>query len=295
MKIKLFGGIVLGSASVLLYLFCTSSPTSPVLPAKVEVYFSPDGGAQDAIVERIEGAERAIDVAMYALTNREIAWALVRAHERGVEVRVLLDGDFDASCKYSKNTFLSRHGVNVKLDRSHIVGGEVQGYMHNKFAVVDGKVVITGSYNWTASAEHRNDENLLIITDAPKLCRKYESQFVKLWTRGEPVEAVPEAVLSAEDMEALKEHAGGEVVVRGEVYDVYRSERTDTYFLHFGPERPCFTAVIFRSAAKEFLAEGVNPMDYRGKVVQVTGELVDHPKYGLEIILESPAQIEVRE
>ncbi|HIE05152.1 MAG TPA: phospholipase D family protein, partial [Candidatus Latescibacteria bacterium] len=75
MKIKLFGGIVLGSASVLLYLFCTSSPTSPVLPAKVEVYFSPDGGAQDAIVERIEGAERAIDVAMYALTNREIAWA----------------------------------------------------------------------------------------------------------------------------------------------------------------------------------------------------------------------------
>ncbi|RKY59285.1 MAG: hypothetical protein DRP94_04000 [Candidatus Latescibacterota bacterium] len=275
--------------------FCTSSPTSPVFPAKVEVYFSPDGGAQDAIVERIDSAESTIDVAMYALTNREIAWALVRAHERGVKVRVLLDGDFDASCKYSKGTFLSRHGVKVKLDRSHIVGGEVQGHMHNKFAVIDGKVVITGSYNWTASAEHRNDENLLIITEAPKLCRKYESQFVKLWTRGEPVEAVPEVVLSAQDAEALKEHAGKEVVVRGKVYDVYHSERTDTYFLHFGPERPCFTAVIFRSAAKEFLSREIDPMDYEGKVVQVTGELVDHPKYGLEMVLESPSQVEVKE
>lgn len=288
LKFPLLAVFLLSSA------FCTSSPTSPAFPAKVEVYFSPEGGAQDAIVERIEGAERAIDVAMYALTNREIAWALVRAHERGVRIRVLLDGDFDASCKYSKGTFLSRHGVKVKLDRSHMVGGEVQGHMHNKFAILDGKVVVTGSYNWTASAEHRNDENLLIITDAPELCKEYERQFTKLWTRGEPVEAVPEAVLSADDTEALKEHAGEEVKIRGKVYDVYHSKKTDTYFLHFGPERPCLTAVIFRSAVREFLAHGLDPMDYRGKVVEVTGELLDHPKYGLEIILESPAQIEIK-
>ena len=52
--------------------------------------------------------------------------------------------------------------------------------MHNKFAVIDGRVLLTGSFNWTASADKRNEENLLIIMDKD-LIKKYEERFVYLW------------------------------------------------------------------------------------------------------------------
>jgi len=53
--------------------------------------------------------------------------------------------------------------------------------MHNKYAVIDGKTVITGSFNWTVSAEKRNDENLLVIKRLPALVEAYEKNFEKLW------------------------------------------------------------------------------------------------------------------
>jgi competence ComEA-like helix-hairpin-helix protein len=52
--------------------------------------------------------------------------------------------------------------------------------MHNKFAVIDNKMVITGSYNWTASAGERNNENLLVIDDK-NIIKEYQNQFNILW------------------------------------------------------------------------------------------------------------------
>lgn len=291
---KILRGAVWGLGLILLssLIFCTSSPIPSDSSAEIKVYFSPEGGAQEAVIEKIDSAKESIDVAMYAFTSRELAWALVRAHDRGVKVRALLDGDFDSSSKYSKATFLDRHQVDVRVDRSHIVEtGESEGHMHQKFAVIDGRTVITGSYNWTASAEKRNDENLLILTDAPELCRSYQKEFAKLWQRGRQTEAAPEISLSATDLGKLRKHAGKEVTVRGRVYDVYHSKRSNTYFLHFGPARPCFTAVIFSSAVSNFFAEGKDPQNYQRKEIEVSGRLIDHPKYGLEIIVEHPAQI----
>ncbi len=56
--------------------------------------------------------------------------------------------------------------------------------MHQKFAVIDGRIVLTGSYNWTASAERYNHEDLLMFQDAGPLAQEYRQQFLRLWDKG---------------------------------------------------------------------------------------------------------------
>lgn len=142
--------------------------------AETKVYFSPNGGCQEAVISEINNAHTSIDIAMYALTSREIAQALVKAKERQVKVRITLD---PAQIKdhYSKSRYLSSKEVNVKFHMG-------PGLMHNKFAVIDDKVVVTGSFNWTISADKKNSENLLIITDK-ELAEKYTKQFKHLWSQ----------------------------------------------------------------------------------------------------------------
>jgi phosphatidylserine/phosphatidylglycerophosphate/cardiolipin synthase-like enzyme len=53
--------------------------------------------------------------------------------------------------------------------------------MHNKYAIYDGKVLSTGSFNWTGSAERRNDENLVVIRNDRRLIELYRKNFEKLW------------------------------------------------------------------------------------------------------------------
>lgn len=153
---------------LILSIIIVSCISNFAFPLSVEVYFSPKGGCEKRIIELIDAAQESIDLAMYAFTNSKIAWALVRAHERNVKVRVLLDGQ-EAKDKYSKGVFLKKRGIFVVYDR-------MPGLMHNKFCIIDNKIVITGSYNWTATAEDKNEENLVVIHD-PKVANTYKARF----------------------------------------------------------------------------------------------------------------------
>lgn len=270
---------------------------------KVEVHFSPGGNIQNLIISRIDNAQKKIDVAMFAFTSKELAWALIRANNRGVETRVILDGGFIEN-EFSRHGFLHDRGVEVKVSLNHepVPGvGKSYGKMHNKFAIIDGKTVITGSYNWTVSAEERNEENLLIFPCSFRLAKIYEKEFDKIWGNGVLLSEVRLKktfpgfpVISASDIDSLKENAKKVVKVCGTVYSIYHSEGSNTYFLHFGPGGSFFTAVIFSTAAEKFLQLGFDPSSYRGKEVELLGRVIDHPKYGLEMILEDPSQIRLR-
>jgi hypothetical protein len=100
-------------------------------------------------------------------------------------------------------------------------------------------------------------------------------------------------LLQARDVERIKGFAGNQARVRGRVYRVGHSGKSDTYFLNFGPSRASFTAVIFASALQAFEKKGFHPKTLEGREVEIEGEIKDHPKYGLEMILEDPAQIKV--
>jgi len=102
-----------------------------------------------------------------------------------------------------------------------------------------------------------------------------------------------ETLIRAGDIEQIRAQAGQQARVRGRVYRVARSSKSDTYFLNFGPARGAFTAVIFASTVERLARSGINPNRYEGKEIEVQGPIQDHPQYGLEMIIEDPSQIKV--
>jgi phosphatidylserine/phosphatidylglycerophosphate/cardiolipin synthase-like enzyme len=134
----------------------------------IEVLFSPGGGCTDAIVREINAAKSNVLVQAYSFTSAPIAKAVVAAHKRGVRVEVILDESQETE-KYTEADFLVHAGVPTKIDAEHAIA-------HNKVMILDGTVVITGSFNFTASAERRNAENLLIIRDR-QIAEKYAANW----------------------------------------------------------------------------------------------------------------------
>ena len=127
-------------------------------PVTCSVYtcFSPEGKCEDMIVKQINDAQSNIYIMAYGFTAKEIASALLKAKKRGVHIEVLLDRKFNHNEKYSAADFTAHMGIPIYLDGEHKI-------MHNKVMIVDRQTVITGSYNFTKSANNDNAENLLIM------------------------------------------------------------------------------------------------------------------------------------
>jgi phosphatidylserine/phosphatidylglycerophosphate/cardiolipin synthase-like enzyme len=134
----------------------------PARAADVRVCLTPGENCTAIIVSAIDGARRSLLVQQYELTSPELAGAIIRAHQRGVAVRVLLDRRVT---RYSDASVLVREGIPVAIDSG------ITGIAHNKIAILDGETVIGGSFNWTQSAQKRNAENVLVIRDAPLASR----------------------------------------------------------------------------------------------------------------------------
>lgn len=135
----------------------------------IRCYFSPDGGCTDAIVDEIKRARERILVQAYSFTSAPIAKALVEARERGVEIIAVLDKS-QRTEQYSSADFVAHAGIPTFIDDKHAIA-------HNKIMLIDGVTIITGSFNFTKSAEHQNAENLLIITNKPVLYTAYLANF----------------------------------------------------------------------------------------------------------------------
>lgn len=160
--------------SILAFLVIVLSVTISISTlAKTEVYFSFYDNPQKEIIKNINQAEAFINIAMYIFTDREIALPLAKAQERGVKVRLYLDKD-QVDYKYSQSRFLVQKGIKIRISSNNYI-------MHHKFAIIDNRLLLTGSYNWTFSANHRNDENLMVIDD-PELIEIFQNQFINLWT-----------------------------------------------------------------------------------------------------------------
>jgi phosphatidylserine/phosphatidylglycerophosphate/cardiolipin synthase-like enzyme len=148
----------------------------------IKIYFSPNGNCEKAIIKEIGDAKRYIHIAMFNFTNGRIARALVKASKVGVDIKVIVD-EKNALDIYSKSRFLKNKEIMVAYRKGlYNNRGDRTGLMHNKFAVIDGKVIVTGSYNWTTSAEKWNYENLLIISSV-RVAESFEKEFMELWIK----------------------------------------------------------------------------------------------------------------
>ena len=161
--------------------FGKASPRNTPFPeiligdTRVECYFAPEDGVQQKIVDEIDAAQKTIDFMAFTFTSSEIAKAMAGRVKEGVDVRGIFDARGAAS-DYSQDAYLAKQGAQVCVGRNHYT-------MHNKVIIIDGETVITGSYNFSKSAETRNDENVLII-HSPVIAEKYVQKFESLLAPG---------------------------------------------------------------------------------------------------------------
>ena len=146
----------------------TSSKTSNA--PQIKVVFSPDDDVQGEIVRALNAAKKQVLVQAYLLTDDTITHALIAAHQRKIDVRILLDAVRTQQASGSDAAALSHAGIKVKLENRY-------DNAHNKVIVIDAglptAVVLTGSYNFTYAAAKKNAENLLLVRNAPDVVTRY--------------------------------------------------------------------------------------------------------------------------
>ena len=150
----------------------TPYPLLTIETTTVEVYFPPNDGASSRLVELINEAKKSIVFLASNFTSDPLSAALIRAHDRGVEVAGLMDAENAVSDTGSDYRLLMESGIPVVLDID-------PGNMHHKVLIFDDAIVAFGSYNFTASADKRNDENLLIIHDT-ELAARFLKEYLRL-------------------------------------------------------------------------------------------------------------------
>lgn len=143
----------------------------------MEVAFSPGPDCKNLIIEHIKSAALDLWVCVFTISDNDITRALLRAHQQGVNLRIITDND--KSMDAGSDIFeLEDAGIQIRTDQS-------SSHMHHKFSIADGSRLITGSYNWTRSAEQYNQENI-IATEHPDLVRPFKIEFRRLWSLLDP-------------------------------------------------------------------------------------------------------------
>lgn len=152
----------------------------------VESYFSPTDGTASQIVNAINTADHTLDVAMFTFTDNDLGAAVIAAKNRGVAVRAIIENVSYIGSEYSG---LLSNGIDV---RSH---ANVPYDFHHKYCIIDANAptsnptVVTGSHNWTNSAEDDNDENTLIIHDQ-LIANQYLEEFSQRFSELSPTNVV---------------------------------------------------------------------------------------------------------
>ncbi|UVA77127.1 phospholipase D family nuclease [Pandoraea commovens] len=147
-------------------------------PSSVEAAFSPDGGAEALVLRVIGSAVSTIRLAGYSFTSPKVVRHLIDAKRRGVDVAIVIDakGNLNSTSAQALNLLVNA-GIPARLvDRyaSH----------HDKYLVVDGKHVETGSYNFTSSAASRNSENVLVVWNNVDLAAQYLRHWQSRFNQG---------------------------------------------------------------------------------------------------------------
>ena len=136
------------------------------------LYFTPPADVAAAVVDVINQSQKEVLVQAYGFTHNGIAQALVKAQERGVRIQVLLDQKSESTNRYVVELFTTNN-IRMRFDGNHAIA-------HNKVMIVDENIVITGSFNFTNSAQTRNAENLLVLRSAD-LAHNYKANWLAHW------------------------------------------------------------------------------------------------------------------
>ncbi len=142
---------------------------------KIKVLFSPqDNIINTEIIPLINNAKKYIYIPIFFLTDKKTAYALINAHNRGVEIKIINDAT-NAHTKYTVHKQLRAAGIKVKTEN-------YAGKMHMKAMIIDDNISVTGSMNFTKSANNKNDENVVVIIDT-EIAKYFKNTFLYLWNK----------------------------------------------------------------------------------------------------------------
>lgn len=179
-------GAVAGLLAVSSVLAGEPSATAvvPTPNASVRAVFTPGDDIAGEIIQAIRQARKQVLVQAFSFTHDEIARALIEASRRGVEVKLIADREQTEKMRRGQVTGIARGGVPVWLDSEH------QG-AHNKVMVIDAgrpnAQIITGSYNFTRAAQHKNAENVVFISGNEGLVRQYVANWKRHQAHSQPL------------------------------------------------------------------------------------------------------------
>ncbi|RUS21488.1 LOW QUALITY PROTEIN: hypothetical protein BC938DRAFT_475398 [Jimgerdemannia flammicorona] len=186
----------------------------------VQPYFFPSEQSFHVLTNLLKSARSTLDVCVFTITDDEVTRAIVAAKQNGVKVRVISDDEQSRALGSDVLRLHDEAGIQYKLDnrgRSNVCpwcfanhwpppispNQNSPAHMHHKFVVVDHSTILTGSYNWTKgddslyvcankltnsnsrfhSARNQNNENFIVIHNAPDAVRAYEQEFERLWAK----------------------------------------------------------------------------------------------------------------
>ena len=142
-------------------------------PVICECYFFPNPSNEQRVVNMFRTCKKTLDLAIFTFTRDSIAQAILEANQRGVKIRCIGD-DGNSKVKGSDVRLLALNGIPCKTDNN------LRFHMHNKMAIIDNSVVITGSFNWTSQAVNKNQDNILFIEDK-NIAAQYTDYYNKMW------------------------------------------------------------------------------------------------------------------
>ena len=162
---------ILLSISIVTLVGCQSNTHKAVQEknAIIKVFFTPSTACEKNVISAINSAQK-IEIAVYSITHPDITDAIIKAHDRGANIRIVTDR-LMAKGKGSSVERIKSAGIPIVTSKTHKIE-------HNKFAIFDDIHVVSGSYNWTTNASKYNSENCVFF-DQPN--KEYSIRFEYLW------------------------------------------------------------------------------------------------------------------
>jgi phosphatidylserine/phosphatidylglycerophosphate/cardiolipin synthase-like enzyme len=198
------------------------------------------GGIDQYLLAALDEAQTSIDIAAYELDLPRLVDSLVLAKKRGVKVRLVMDSDNLEEAELDP----------LKRAKITIVGDERNGLMHNKFIIIDSKIVFTGSWNLTYNDTYRNNNNQIRFM-LPELVSNYQKEFDEMFVRKEfgptSTSDTPYPLIQVGDTK-IENYFSSEDGVAQHVQAELEKAQTSIYFLAFSFTNTDFGQVLIDKA-----------------------------------------------
>ena len=219
-----------------------TDPESPLSPQET-------GGLDGPLAASIDSARLTLDVAIYSMSLRTVRDALIRAHERGVQVRVVMESDN-----------LDRSAPQALIDAGiPVLGDRREGLMHDKFVVIDRSEIWLGSMNYTYSGAYEDNNQLIHIRSvemAENYTKEFEEMFVDDKFGPDIVPETPNPIVRADDT-LMEVYFSPDDGVADRIYEILNDAEESIYFMAFSFTTDEFGEIIREQAENGLTVAGV--------------------------------------